>query len=347
MCNIAGYAGNKQAAPILLEMIRKMQPYDGDTAVGIATFHEGKIHWRKFHGTAEDFIAQTDVLSLPGTIGLAHTHPDANPNYEFHHPSLSPDGNLAVMANGTQPNLLHRPHWSEIADILDQNGYQFRVRYPNPKNNHPQIPRTGEKLAAAEVISFHVDFLMKSGLPIEEAIAQSANELLGEHVFVAMHTSRPDSIFVLRQTRSIVVAEEEGETYLATCRFAFPDKLNTEAIDLPLARVCSVGRDGIHITQSRITKDKVSPVTPRAYKEAYLFVEELLSKGEMLFLDELESALGKRREIFNESTIYVEHVRLLYDILWQLEKEGRLVRELRTQTIPHGTRRRWYFSLKK
>ncbi len=42
MCNIAGYIGNKQAAPILLEMLRKQQSFDGGFSVGIATIHEGK-----------------------------------------------------------------------------------------------------------------------------------------------------------------------------------------------------------------------------------------------------------------------------------------------------------------
>ncbi len=345
MCNIAGYAGKRQAAPILLEMIRKMEPFDGDTAVGIATIHEGKIHFRKFWGTAEDFMKQTDVLEMPGTIGIAHTHPGANPNYEFHHPSLSPDGSLAVVANGTRPNAVHQPRWDEIADLVDKAGYNFRVRYPNPKDMHLKLPRTGERLAAVEVIAYYMDHLMHQGMSLEEAMAAEASELQGEHVHVAIHKDRPDSIFVLRQTRSITVLMEEGETYLATCRWAFPENLKNEAVDLPLMHVCSVGRDGIKITPHRITKEPTSPVTPLAYKEAYLFIEELLQSGTPLFLDELESALNKRREFFNEKTVYVEHARMLYDILWQLEKEGRLKKEMRVQTITHGTRRRWYFSL--
>ena len=44
MCNIAGYAGNKQAAPILLEMLRKQELYDGDMSTGVATIHEGKLY---------------------------------------------------------------------------------------------------------------------------------------------------------------------------------------------------------------------------------------------------------------------------------------------------------------
>jgi len=42
MCNIAGYTGRKHAAPILLEMLRKQQPYDGDMSTGVATIHKGK-----------------------------------------------------------------------------------------------------------------------------------------------------------------------------------------------------------------------------------------------------------------------------------------------------------------
>ena len=41
MCNIAGYAGNQQAAPILLEMLRKQEPYDGDMSTGVASILEG------------------------------------------------------------------------------------------------------------------------------------------------------------------------------------------------------------------------------------------------------------------------------------------------------------------
>lgn len=47
MCNIAGYSGNQQAAPILLEMLRKQQPYDGDMTTGVATIHGGKLYFKK------------------------------------------------------------------------------------------------------------------------------------------------------------------------------------------------------------------------------------------------------------------------------------------------------------
>ena len=75
MCNIAGYAGHQQAAPILLEMLRRQQPYDGDMSTGIAVIHEGKLHFRRIVGDVDTLIRETDVLSLPGTVGIAHTRP--------------------------------------------------------------------------------------------------------------------------------------------------------------------------------------------------------------------------------------------------------------------------------
>ena len=50
MCNIAGYSGSRQAASILLEMLRKQQPYDGDMSTGVATIHEGKLYYKKLVG---------------------------------------------------------------------------------------------------------------------------------------------------------------------------------------------------------------------------------------------------------------------------------------------------------
>ena len=54
-------------------MIRKQQYYDGDVSTGVATIYEGKIHYRKIVGDVDAIIRETDVLDLPGTIGIAHT----------------------------------------------------------------------------------------------------------------------------------------------------------------------------------------------------------------------------------------------------------------------------------
>ena len=56
MCNIAGYIGKKQAAPILLDLLRRQECYDGGAGTGIATIHEGKLYFRKVLGDVETLL---------------------------------------------------------------------------------------------------------------------------------------------------------------------------------------------------------------------------------------------------------------------------------------------------
>lgn len=68
MCNIAGYIGNRQAAPILVEMLRRQEEFDGCMGTGIVTIHEGKLYYRKLVGSVDDLIKNTDVLDLPAKL---------------------------------------------------------------------------------------------------------------------------------------------------------------------------------------------------------------------------------------------------------------------------------------
>ena len=73
MCIIAGYSGNKNAAPILIEMMKKEEFVDGGLSTGIATIHEGKLYYRKVVGDVDTLLRETDALSLPGTTGIIHS----------------------------------------------------------------------------------------------------------------------------------------------------------------------------------------------------------------------------------------------------------------------------------
>ena len=67
MCMIAGYAGNRRAAPILIEMMRRQQYIDGGRSTGIATIHEGKLYTAKINGNLDRFLRETDGVYGPGT----------------------------------------------------------------------------------------------------------------------------------------------------------------------------------------------------------------------------------------------------------------------------------------
>ena len=70
MCIIAGYSGNRRAAPILIDMLKKTEYIDGGLSTGIATIHEGKLYMRKVVGDVDTLLAETDALDLPGTTGI-------------------------------------------------------------------------------------------------------------------------------------------------------------------------------------------------------------------------------------------------------------------------------------
>ena len=72
MCNMAGYAGIKDAAPILIEMLKRQEGFEGGYSSGIATFHEGKIYYAKIVGDTDRLVALTEAAKtvLGNAFGL-------------------------------------------------------------------------------------------------------------------------------------------------------------------------------------------------------------------------------------------------------------------------------------
>ena len=100
MCTIAGYAGPRRAAPILIEMLRKEQFIDGGRSTGIATVHEGKLYTAKVTGDLDELLRTTDAANFPGNFGIIHSRTDDN-LVSHAHPFLSADKKLALVLNGT------------------------------------------------------------------------------------------------------------------------------------------------------------------------------------------------------------------------------------------------------
>jgi len=100
MCIIAGYSGNRPAAPILIEMMKKEEFVDGGLSTGIATIHEGKLYVRKVVGDVDTLLRETDALSLPGTTGIIHSR-TGKASVKYAHPFISNNGKIALLTNGT------------------------------------------------------------------------------------------------------------------------------------------------------------------------------------------------------------------------------------------------------
>ena len=350
MCNIAGYSGSRQAAPILLEMLRREELFDGARCTGIATIHEGKIYWRKVVGDVETLIKTTDALYLPGTIGIAHSRPGGAPESWAHaHPFVTMDETMVGVTNGTTATHNYGSKAQEATKFLESLGYNFRdgafidCNFP--------VDKLGRHISCIETRLNMVHYHISQGLSIPDAIVNTTSHLFSDNVFVIMNTMTPDKIYATRTTRPMAAAVCDGETYIATTRFAFPDEVNegNDVFQLPVMRCCEVTKDGVRVTDSRMKDcDIIQEMNPKGYIEAYKDIEEMLrgKKDAPLYFDDIEIALYKNREKYwPEECILCQNARLAYDILWQLHKEGRLKTEVRVLGEGDRARNRLYMWL--
>ena len=343
MCHIAGYAGEKQAAPILLEMIRKQQYYDGSVCTGIATIYNGRLYYRKVVGDVDTLLNTTDALYLPGTVGIAHTRPGGSPqSYNYAHPYVTTDETMAAIANGT----IRGPKYSEIAQKittdLENEGYGFRDNVYAKESPFPHL-KDGSFINTTVTRLVLTEKYIKEGLSIPSALVRSNEELFSDVVFAVLNIATPDRFYVLRTTRPALSLKTDDGVYVTTSRFGFPEELQDKADMLPLFSPCEITKDEIIISPQRMNPcEEVAEVTDYTLEEGYKRIYAMLKgkKDNPLNFDDLEIAVGENmRDLFEGDRYLIQDARLVYDVLYRLDKEGLLKRELRRVS----SRRERYF----
>jgi hypothetical protein len=289
-------------------------------------------------------MQKTDALELPGTVGIAHTRPG-------HHavqPVISADETTALATNGTTKVTEHCARWSAAAELLQKSGFVFSsINYKEDRKHHdPRLP-DGGTVSTMEVRYGIFDYWVAQGKSPEYAMARSAEAMYKDNASVILTTRFPDRFFAIRTTRGLYAAAKGGETFLATAKLGLPEEVREQGFCLPLFYACSISGDGVHISPHRMEIEEVSDMTPYTYREAYRRFEELLGPGrEPMYFDELEFAADDMRDIWPGNHTFVQNARLVYDMLEEFEREGRLQKELREQQRDGFPRLRWYFSLK-
>ena len=345
MCNIAGYNGPRRAAPILLEMLRREEIYDGGFSTGIATIHDGKIHYRKVIGNVDTLIRETDALDLPGTVGIAHSRPGAD-RLLHAHPQVSNNGEIALVTNGT--GFLDWKALTPAARKLEAAGYTFSTKREGAEGSIEPTVSDGSLVWCLEVCVNLTEYYMeKEGLSFEKAFLRAADEHPGERVQVQINSRDPSSIFVIRNTRPMEVLVADGESYIATTRLAFPCDVSGDVYSLPVLRLSKVGRGRVEFTEHKMKSIKVSEITPKTYLTAYNKIVDMLSSGECVW-DDIELAMKNTPELWNENNGVSQYAKVGYDVLWQLKQEGRLSERLAPKAHKlYGERILSHMSLKK
>lgn len=192
MCGIVGYIGKKQAAPILLDGLSKLE-YRGYDSAGMAVFDGKKIRVQKAAGRLKVLDEQTRGGSaMPGTIGIGHTRwaTHGAPSNENAHPHYNQDETIAVVHNGIIENYL------KLKKKLQKKGFEFRSE------------------TDTEVLAMLLGYYYK-GDPLE-AIVKVMQRVEGSYALGIIFADHPDLVYSVRKDSPLIVGQNEGGTLIAS-----------------------------------------------------------------------------------------------------------------------------------
>jgi len=197
MCGIVGFTGTKQAAPILLEGLEKLE-YRGYDSAGLAVRNdEKKVNVVKAKGRLKALAAKTnDGKALTGTCGIGHTRwaTHGEPSEENAHPHISDDNSCVVAVhNGIIENYV------EIRDKLIKKGYTFYSQTDTE--------------AAVKLIDY---YYKKYNIGPIDALNKTMLRIRGSYALAVMFDDYPEEIWVARKDSPMVIGVNDGETFVAS-----------------------------------------------------------------------------------------------------------------------------------
>ena len=192
MCGIVGFTGTQQAAPVLLEGLKKLE-YRGYDSAGVAVMDKDRIAVSKVTGRIASLCEKTGQgKAVPGTTGVGHTRwaTHGAPTEENAHPHLSNDGKFAIVHNGIIENYL------ELREELTGRGYHF------------------ESQTDTEVIVHLIEMYYRGS--VREALIRTTNRLQGSYALGVICTEEPQKIFAVREASPLILGIGVGENFFAS-----------------------------------------------------------------------------------------------------------------------------------
>lgn len=317
MCNIAGYIGTKQAAPIIIEMLRKQEPWDAGFYTGIATLHDGTYSMHKVVGSTKELTEQTPAVELPGTVGIIHGRSKGNQDARWAHPFLGTDEKLIYAANGYAGSFRKLKTFERRKTLYDGLVAEG-CRFGSDLFNDPDPEKACMRVHSSDLKCQHIVSYMNKGRAVHEAMADSYCFSPSEVVGVALAPEQQDRIYWARINYPMFVAKADHGMYMATAPEVFPEDARDITLLSPMASGW-VTKDSYTAIPFTNPPGTVAPITPRVAKAAYETVIEALSQQE-LDHDQLDRLI---RPLFDEATCPQESS-LNYMITGELLRQDRL-----------------------
>ena len=194
MCGVVGYIGSKQAAPILIDGLQRLE-YRGYDSAGIAVVSGKKIVSDKEVGRLVNLEKLLEINPLEGTCGIGHTRwaTHGAPSQANSHPHFSSDGAVSVVHNGIIEN------YAELRDELAAKGHAF-------------LSETD-----TEVIPHLIEQALADGAASPaEALRLVLKKLRGAYALGVLFRDEPETVYCARLGSPLIIGLGENENFIAS-----------------------------------------------------------------------------------------------------------------------------------
>lgn len=193
MCGIVGYIGNRQAYPILIKGLKRLE-YRGYDSAGVALLNGGMTVFKKA-GKVNDLETVVDISHTSATIGIGHTRwaTHGEPNDRNAHPHVSQSGELAIIHNGIIEN------YASIKAELEKRGYVFKSD------------------TDTEVLVNLIEEVKKTeNTSLDNAVRIALNEVVGAYAIAVLNLNNPDQLIAARKGSPLVLGIGDAEFFIGS-----------------------------------------------------------------------------------------------------------------------------------
>ena len=195
MCGIVGYIGHRQAYPVIVKGLSRLE-YRGYDSAGIALYEKGAIQLCKTKGKVSDLEKKAEkVKNSTATLGIGHTRWATHgvPNDVNSHPHLSNSGQLALIHNGIIEN------YDAIKTELQSRGYVFH------SDTDTEV-----------LVNLIEEVKKKEGVKLGKAVQLALQEVVGAYAIAVFDLEKPDEIVVAKLGSPLAIGIGEGEFFIAS-----------------------------------------------------------------------------------------------------------------------------------
>lgn len=194
MCGIVGYTGSRDAYPILLKGLKRLE-YRGYDSAGIALWQEGNLQVYKKKGRVADLEESLPGQPLQGNLGIGHTRwaTHGEPSDRNAHPHVSQKGTLTMIHNGIIEN------YAAIKQELISKGYTFQ------SDTDTEV-----------LLNFIEEIREQNSCDLEEALRIALRRIVGAYCILLLSSDDPSTILAARKGSPLVIGIGKGEHFLAS-----------------------------------------------------------------------------------------------------------------------------------